>query len=79
MGCSHNHAKPAVQDFNPNNIILHCGTNDFNSDRKFSQIAKDILDLTLSMKGKNKISISLLTSRTDKSNNKASEVNNLIN
>ena len=29
----HDHAKPAVRDFDPDHIILHCGTNDLNSDR----------------------------------------------
>ena len=61
--------------------MLHCGTNDLNSDRTSSQIAREIIDLATSLKSdKNKISISLLTPRCDKLNNKASEVNNrLIN
>ena len=82
MRCIYDHAKPTVRDFDPDYIILHCGTNDdLNSDRTSSQIAKEIVDLALSLKSdKNKISISLLTPRSDKLNNKASEVNNrLIN
>ena len=73
----HDHAKPTVQDFDLDHIILHCGTNDLNSGRTSSQI----IDLALSLKSdKNRISISLLTPRSDKLNNKASEVNNrLIN
>ena len=79
--CMHHHAKPTVRDFDPNHTILHCGTNDLNSDRTSSQIAKEIIDLALSLKSdKNGISISLLTPRSDKLNNNASEVNNrLIN
>ena len=77
----HNHAKPTIPDFDPDRIILYCGTNDLNSNRTSSQIAIEIIDLALSLKSdKTKISISLLTSRSDKSNNKASEVSNrLIN
>ena len=79
--CMHDHVKPTVQDFDPDHIILHCGTNDLNSDRTSSQIAREIIDLAISLKpDKNKISISPLTPRSDKLNNKASEVNNrLIN
>ena len=46
-----------------------------------SQIARQIIDLALSLKSdKNKISISILASQSDKLNKKASEVNNrLIN
>ena len=77
------HARPceSVRDFDPDHIILHCGTNDPNSDKTSSQIAREIIDPATSLKSdKNKISISLLTPRCDKLNNKASEVNNrLIN
>ena len=79
--CMCDQAKPTVRDFDLDHIILHCGTNDLNSDRTSSQIAGEIIDLALSPKSdKNKISFSLLTPRNDRSNKKASEVNNrLIN
>ena len=79
--CMHDHVKPTVRDFDPDHIILHRGTNDLNSVRTSSQIAREVIDLANSLKSdKNKISISLLTPRCDKLNNKASEVNNrLIN
>ena len=79
--CMHDHAKSTVRDFDSDHIILHCGTNDLNSDRTSSQIAKEIIDLALSLTSENnRISISLLTPRSDKLNSKASEVNNrLIN
>ena len=81
MRCMHNHAKSTVPDFCPDHIILHCGTNDLNSDRTSSQIARENINLALSLKSdENKISVSLLTPRSDKLNNKASEVHNrLIN
>ena len=75
----HNHVKPTVRDFDPDYIILHCGTNDLNSDRTSSQTAREIIDLAISMTSdKNKISISLLTPKSDKLNKKASGVNNCL-
>ena len=77
----HNHAKPTVPDFDPDHIVLHCGTNVLNSDRRSNQINRDFKNVELSLKSnKNKISVSLLTPRSNKLNKKASEVNNrLIN
>ena len=61
------HAKPTVEDFNPQHIILNFGTNDLNSDRTSSQITRETIDLAPSLKSdKNKISISVLTLRRDK-------------
>ena len=81
MRCMHDHAKPTVPDFDPDHIVLHCGTNVLNSDRRSNQINRDFKNVALSLKSnKNKISVSLLTPRSNKLNNKASEVNNrLIN
>ena len=68
--------RPTVRDFNPDHIILHCGTNDLNSERTASQIAKSIIELALSLKSKNnKISVSLIVPTNDNLSNKASEVN----
>ena len=54
--CMHDHVKPTVRDFDPDHIILHCGTNDPNSDRTSSQIAREIIDTALSLKSdKNEI------------------------
>ena len=47
--CMHDHVKPSVQDFNPDHIILHCGTNDLSSERTTSQIARSIIELTLTL------------------------------
>ena len=81
MRCMHDHAKPTVRDFDPDHIILHCETNNLNSNRTSSQIAREIIGLSLSLKSdKNKISFSLLTPRSGKLKNKASELSNrLIN
>ena len=77
--CMHDYVKPTVRDFDLDHITLHCGTNDVNSDKKSSQIAREIIDPAISLKSdKNKISISLLTPRSDKLNSKASEVNSCL-
>ena len=74
--CMHDHVKPTIRDVNPDHIILHCGTNDLNSEQTASQIARSIIELALSLKSKdNKISVSLIVPRNDNLNNKASEVN----
>ena len=74
--CMHDHVKPTVRDFNPDHIILHCRTNDLNSERTSSQIARSIIELALSLKSKdNKISISIIVPRNDNLNSKAREVN----
>ena len=31
--CMHDHVKPTIRDVNPDHVILHCGTNDLNSER----------------------------------------------
>ena len=68
--------KPTVQDFNLDHIILHCRTNDLNSEQTSSQIPRSITELALSLKSKdNKILTSLIVPRNDNLNNKASEVN----
>ena len=74
--CMHDHVKPTVRDFNSDHIILHCGTNDLNSEQTATQIAGSITEHVLSLKSKdNKISISLTVSRNDDLNSKVSEVN----
>ena len=73
--CMHDHMKPTVRDFNPDHIILHCGSNDLNSERTASQFARSFTELVLLLKYQdNKISISLTVPRNVNLNNKASEV-----
>ena len=73
--CMHDHVKPSVRDFNPDHIILHCGTNDLSSERTASQIARSIIELALTLKSEdNKILISLIVPRNDNLDNKANEV-----
>ena len=65
-----------IWDFDLDQIILQCGTNDLNSEGTAGQIARSITELSFSLKSKgNKISISLIVPRNDNLNNKTSEVN----
>ena len=76
VNCMNYYVKPTLRDFNPEHIILHVGTNDLNSERTASQIAKSIIDLGQSLKtDTNTITIPLIVPRYDNLNNKASEVN----
>ena len=76
VNCMNDYVKPTIHDFNPEHIILHVETNDLNSERTASQIAKSIIDLGQSLKtDTNTITISLIVPRYDNLNNKASEVN----
>ena len=68
-----------MRNFNPNQIILHVGTNDLNSEKTSSQIANSIIDLRNSLKTDNKdITTSLIAPRADNLNSKANEVNNRL-
>ena len=72
----HDHVKPTVRDFNPDHIVFHCRTNEVNSERTTSQIARSIIELVLSLKSKDKkISISLIVPTNDNLNKKASKIN----
>ena len=48
--CMHDHAKLTVWDIDPDHVILHCRTNDLNSDRSSSRITREIMDPVLSLK-----------------------------
>ena len=68
-----------MRDFNPNQIILHGGTSDLNSEKTSSQIANSNINLRNSLKRDNDdITISLIAPRADNLNNKANEVNNRL-
>ena len=68
-----------MRDFNPNQIILHGGTSDLNSEKTSSQIANSNINLRNSLKkDNNDITISLIAPRADNLNNKANEVNNRL-
>ena len=77
VSCMQDHVKPTIRDINPQQVILHVGTNNLKTERTASQIAKSIIDLSISlMKNENIIAVSDIVPRLDELNNKAMEVNN---
>ena len=73
------HVKSTIRDINLQQIILHVGTNDLKTERTASQIAKSIIDLSISLKKNgNMIAVSGIVPRLDELNNKAAEVNNRL-
>ena len=78
ISCMQDHVKPTIRDINPQQIILHVGTNDLKTERTASQIAKSIIDLSISLKKNGNIAVSGIVPRLDELNNKAAEVNNRL-
>ena len=77
--CMVDYIKPTLK-YDPDVIILHCGTNDLKSDIKNAEdIANDVMNLAKNMKYDNKeIIISGLVCRNDSLPDKGSDVNNLF-
>ena len=77
VSCMQDHVKPTIRDINPQQIILHVGTNDLKTERTASQIAESMIDLTISLKNNgNMIAVSGIVASLDELNNKAAKVNN---
>ena len=76
ISCMMDHVKPTLRDKNPDDIILHAGTNDLRTENTASQIAKATVDLATSLKNDdNTVTVSGTVPRCDDLNNKAHEVN----
>ena len=76
ISCMADHVKPTLRDINPDDIILHAGTNDLRTENTASQIAKATIDLATSLKNDdNTVTVSGIVPRLDDLNNKANEVN----
>ena len=70
------HIKLVIRD-KPDHVIFHAGTNDIPSDKDPGNIAKSIVDLTISPKSPTcDVSIYNIITRKDKHQHKAQEVNN---
>ena len=75
----HHHAQPSL-DYNPDVIVLHCGTNDLRDEKDPANIANGIIKLAESIKNANTpIIVSSLTTRSDKFKKKAAIVNTKLN
>ena len=63
----------------PSRIILHCGTNDLNTNQSPWTIAEDIIELAKAMENKDtEVLVSSIVQRRDKFNGKALEVNKAL-
>ena len=60
------YAKPSLE-YEPNIIIIHCGTNDLRGEKQPGEIANDILNLSKSIKkDENEVIICTITRITDR-------------
>ena len=79
VSCLQDHVKPTIRDVNTQQIILHLGTNDLQTEQTARQITKSVIDLSKSLKKNEKmIAISGIVPRLDELNNKAVEVNSCL-
>ena len=71
------YAKPCIREENPDDIILHVGTNELSSKNDVERVGRSIVDLAKSLLSENrKVTISGIKSRNDQWNNKAEQVKN---
>ena len=73
--CLEDHVKPVLRE-NPDEIIFHIRTNDLPSGKGNKDIAEAIINLAMSVKTQSRgVSISGITVRKDKHQNKVQEIN----
>ena len=65
--CTKDYMQPSLRNA-PNHFILHVGTNDLDSDKTAKSIANTIIDLAMSMKNDQHVSISNIILRIDNTN-----------
>ena len=76
--CMSDYIKPSLK-YNPDAIILHCGTNDLRMEKSAEVIVNEILNLANEMKTENnEIIISGIIARNDSLHEKGTEVNDLL-
>ena len=76
--CMKDYVRPSLR-YNPDAILLHCGTNDLRSDKSACEIAGEIINLAKDMKStENDVIISGIVVRNDSLNDKGLEVNTII-
>ena len=76
--CLEDHVKPVLRE-NPDEIIFHIGTNDLPSGKGNKDIAEAIINLAISVKTQLRgVSISGITVRKDKHQNKVQEINDQL-
>ena len=76
--CLEDHVKPVLRE-NPDEIIFHIGTNDLPSGKGNKDIAETIINLAMSVKTQSRgVTISGITVRKDKHQNKVQEINDQL-
>ena len=65
-------------NFDPDMVILHCGTNDLKSTNCNEDLASNIIDLAKELSEKCHVCISALLPRNDRFKERISEVNQLL-
>ena len=76
--CMTDHIKPSLK-YNPDLVIIHCGSNDLRSQKSPNTIANEIIDLTLKSKTvTNDVVISGLVARNDELNLKGKQLNECL-
>ena len=76
--CMEDYVKPTVK-LSPNQIILHCGTNNLPSSEDSETITKNIINIAKNIKGDTvKVAISAVIPRMDTFNLKAKQVNETL-
>ena len=73
------YVKPIKRDLDPEECVIHIGTNNLGTDKTPDEIFSEILRLIKELKtDKNKIVVSTIVSRGDAYNTKAEKVNTLL-
>ena len=78
VACMRDYVKPSLK-YNPDAILLHCGTNDLRSEKSADVTADNIINLAKEIKSdKNEVILSGIVTRNDVLNAKGMEVNNIL-
>ena len=70
--------RPSLR-YNPDHIVIHCGTNDLKSNKDAAEIANEIIELANNAKtDSNAVTVSGIIPRRDALNDKVIKVNDLL-
>ena len=75
--CMKHYVEPSLT-YQPDLMILHCGTNDLKHEENNETITTDIMNLAMEISKKSHVCISALTPRNDRFKDRVSEINNIL-
>ena len=79
VSCLKDYVKPSIRENNPDNIILHVGTNDVLSEKIPQVITQSIVDLAKTVANDNfQVTVSSIVPRNDQWSKKVYEVNKVL-